>query len=197
MPLRLVNHVNDPWLARWLPMMIERAGVSAVLELGCGDGIDTATLTGAGLHVVAVDWSAEAIERARGAAPNAEFFVRDVRAPFPVHTTQVVVASLALHYFAWAETLDVIERIRTTLGARGVLVSRFNSTNDHNFGASGYPRIEDNYYRVRGRTKRFFDRASIDALFAEGWRMLAIEECTIHRYEKPKVVWEVVVERDG
>ena len=76
-------------------------------------------------------------------------------------------------------------------------IGRFNSTSDHNYGANGYPRIEDNYYLVRSRRKRFFDRDSIDTLFAEGWRRLSIAEFTIHRYEKPKAVWEVVVEKDG
>jgi SAM-dependent methyltransferase len=192
-----VPHASaDPWLQRWLTTIRERAGASVVLELGCGDGGDTATLIGAGLHVVAVDRSADAVERARIAVPDAEFHVCDLRSPFPVHSAQVIVASLSLHYFDWAETRTIIQRIRATLGPSGLFIGRFNSTNDHNFGASGYPRIDENYYRVRGRTKRFFDRASIDALFGAGWRILGIEELTIHRYDKPKVVWEVVAERN-
>jgi len=186
----------DTWLERWLPLLRERAGASAVLELGCGDGADTATLTDAGLHVVAVDWSADAIGRARITVPDAEFHVGDLREAFPVHAARVIVASLSLHYFSWAETCGILAHIRATLGPRGVFVGRFNSTNDHNFGASGYPRIGENYYRVRGRTKRFFDRAAMDALFGAGWRVLALEERTIHRYEKPKVVWEVVAETE-
>jgi len=35
---------GDPWLARWLPLLAERAGGRPVLELGCGGGRDTATL---------------------------------------------------------------------------------------------------------------------------------------------------------
>lgn len=177
--------------------MCERAGTSAVLELGCGDGRDTATMTEAGLHVVAIDLSTDAIERARTAAPGAEFHVSDVRAPFPVRAAQVIVASLSLHYFDWTETLDIIARIRATLGPRGLFIGRFNSTSDHNFGASGYPQIDANYNLVRGRRKRFFDRDSIETLFGVGWRTIAVEELAIHRYDKPKVVWEVVVEKDS
>jgi SAM-dependent methyltransferase len=187
----------DQWLQRWLPRMCERAGASAVLELGCGDGRDTAAMAEAGLHVVAIDLAADAIARARAAAPGAEFHVNDVRAPFPVHAAPVIVASLSLHYFDWTETLAIIARIRATLGPRGLFIGRFNSTNDHNFGASGYPRIDDNYYLVRGRHKRFFDRDSIDTLFGVGWRTIAVGETTIQRYDEPKVVWEVVVEKDG
>jgi hypothetical protein len=50
---------------------------------------------------------------------------------------------------------------------------------------------------VDGKPKRFFDRKAIDALFAKGWRMHSVEECLIDRYRHPKVVWEVILERDA
>ena len=109
----------------------------------------------------------------------------------------MIIASLSLHYFGWVETVALVEKIRATLRMRGALLCRLNSTNDHNYGASGHPRIEDDYYLVEGEPKRFFDRASIEALFATGWRMLSLEERVIERYAKPKVVWEVIVERDA
>jgi hypothetical protein len=43
--------------------------------------------------------------------------------------------------------------------------------------------------------KRFFDKASIQELFNKGWRTVAAEEMMIDKYEQPKVVWEVVLER--
>ena len=46
---------RDPWLARWLTLIGERAGGLPVLELGCGGGRDSAVLVAAGLHVVGVD----------------------------------------------------------------------------------------------------------------------------------------------
>ena len=79
----------------------------------------------------------------------------------------------------------------------GVLLCRLNSTNDHNYGASGHPRIADDYFSVNGEPKRFFSRESIQQLFATGWRMLATEEMVIHKYAHLKVAWEVVVERDA
>ncbi len=162
-------------------------------------GKDTAILVEAGFRVVAVDLSPRAIERARAAVPQAEFYVRDLRAPFPVTAAEVgvIIASLSLHYFAWAETLALVERIRTTLRPRGALLCRLNSTNDHNYGAIGYPRIEDDYYLVQGEPKRFFNQTSIEAVFATGWRMLSVAERVIQRYAQPKVVWEVILERDA
>jgi SAM-dependent methyltransferase len=189
----------DPWLQDWLQLLRDRAGAAPILELGCGIGKDTAILVEAGFRVVAVDLSPRAIERARAAVPQAEFHISDLRAPFPVTAAEVgaIIASLSLHYFAWVETLALVERIRTTLRPRGALLCRLNSTNDHNYGAIGYPRIEDNYYLVQGEPKRFFNQTSIEAVFATGWRMLSVTERVIQRYSQPKVVWEVILERDA
>jgi SAM-dependent methyltransferase len=186
---------RDPWLARWLPLVAERAMGLPVLELGCGGGRDSAVLAAAGHRVVGVDLSAEAVERARQRVPSAAFHCQDIRAPFPVERAGVVVASLSLHYFPWPETAALVERIGRLLEPAGVLLCRLNSTNDHHFGASGHPRIEDDYYLVDGEPKRFFGRAAVDRLFSSGWRMQSVEERTINRYDLPKAAWEVALEK--
>ena len=186
---------SDAWLERWLPLIGERAGSLSILEVGCGGGHDTEVLTGAGHRVVAIDLSPDAIARARARAPHAVFHCQDSRAPFPVDAAGVVVASLSLHYFLWPETEALVGRIRSLLRPAGLLLCRLNSTNDHNFGASGHPRIDENFYLVDGAPKRFFDRATVDRLFSSGWRVLSAEERIIDRYERPKSAWEVVVEK--
>jgi SAM-dependent methyltransferase len=188
---------SDPWLQRWLSLVRERAGSLPVLELGCGTGEDTATLLGAGHPVIAIDLSQLSITEAKAKVPAAEYHCQDIRSPFPTGATQlgVVVASLSLHYFTWLETLALVERIRDTLRPSGVLLCRLNSTNDHNYGASGHVRIAENYFSVHGEPKRFFDRPSIQALFAKGWSTLAADELVTHKYAHPKSVWEVVLER--
>lgn len=189
---------SDPWLQRWLPLVRERAGVLPVLELGCGRGDDTATIVAAGHRVIAIDLSASAIAEAQAKVPMAEFHCQDIRAPFPAHALElgVVIASLSLHYFPWAETIALVDRVHNALRVGGVVLCRLNSTNDHNYGASGHPPIEDNYFSVRGQPKRFFSYAAVQQLFVTGWRVLATEEMVIQKYAQPKVVWEVVVERD-
>lgn len=190
---------TDAWLQRRLPLIAERRGGTPVLELGCGTGRDTATLTRAGHHVLALDLSWASIVVAKLRAPGAKFYRQDILAPFPVGeaSTGVIVASLSLHYFTWADTLNLVSRIRQTLRPGGVLLCRLNSTGDVNFGAIGHERLEDSYYRVRDVPKRFFDRASVEALFASGWRTLSIQEAVIDRYVLAKTVWEVVLEREG
>jgi len=186
---------SDPWLDRWLPLIAERAAGLPILELGCGSGRDSEILTAAGHRVVGVDVSSTAIANACRRVPVAEFHCQDLRAAFPLERAGVIVASLSLHYFPWEETGELVERLRRTLEPNGLLLCRLNSTNDHHYGASGHPAIAENYYLVDGEPKRFFDRASVDRLFAGGWRTLGKKEGVIARYDHPKSVWEVILER--
>ncbi len=188
---------GDPWLDRWLPLIGRHAAGLPILELGCGGGRDSAALAAAGHRVIGVDQSAQAIEKARQRVHTGTFHCQDLRAPFPVGDAAVgvVIASLSLHYFPWSETEELVRRVRRTLMPGGLLLCRLNSTNDRHFGAVGHPEIEANYYNVDGEPKRFFDRASVDRLFGDGWRTIDCGEWVIDRYDQPKVAWEVALER--
>lgn len=193
--------LHDPWLKRWLPVLREtaRARELPVLELGCGTGDDTATLVEAGLAVTAFDISSAAVAAARFRVPAATVSCQDVRDPFPlsVGAAGAVVASLTLHYFPWAETVELVRRIRETLAPRGLLLCRLNSTEDKNFGAAGNPAIEPNFYMVDGQPKRFFDEQSVDEIFEYGWDVLSKEHQTTRKYVRTKALWEVVLRRRG
>ena len=182
----------DSWLTRWLPMIRQHAEETPIFEVGCGSGADTATLVSAGLEVVAIDLSPAAIERARKYVPSATFLTRDVRQEFPqqVQGTGVIIASLSLHYFAWAETVTLFNRVQQTLRQGGLFVCRLNSTKDVNFGALGHPEIEPNYYQVEGEAKRFFNQASIELLLSNGWAILSLDHMSTNKYSKPKALWE-------
>lgn len=189
--------IIDPWLSRWLPLVLERAEDGRVLEVGCGPGDDTETLSAVGLKVHAFDVSSFAVEKTRIRVPSATVECRDIREPLPEQATDlgVIVASLSLHYFAWDETQVIVQRIRSALRPGGVLLCRLNSTADHNFGASGNPEVEPNFFLVNGEPKRFFDNHSVESLFVEGWNTLSLEHFTTRKYVKEKALWEVVLER--
>lgn len=188
--------LKDLWLERWLPLLARHSANLPILELGCGSGQDSAVLAAAGHAVIGIDLSERSIAGVRARVPSGKFHCQDIRAPFPLPPggAGAVVASLSLHYFPWPETLALAARIRETLRPDGVLLCRLNSTNDHHFGASGHPEIEPDYYMVDGEPKRFFNRAAVERLFAGGWRTIALEEKVIDRYERPKFVWEAVLE---
>jgi SAM-dependent methyltransferase len=189
----------DPWLARWLPMAVERAGTDPVLEIGCGHGDDTAVLVGAGLRVQAFDLSPTALAVAKLRVPSATFEQRDIREPLPLPPGSVglVVASLSLHYFPWAATRDIVARIHAVLRPGGLLLCRLNSTEDRNFGATGHPAIEPGFFMVDGEPKRFFDRPAVEALFAQGWKQVSLEHFVTRKYIRSKALWETVLERVG
>jgi len=189
--------LHDPWLARWLPLLKDCAGTRPVLEIGCGTGADTATLAEAGFAVVAFDLSAASAAATRARVPAAQVSCQDVRAPFPLGTGEAgaVIASLSLHYFPWAETLGLVQRIRATLQPGGLFLCRLNSVEDKHFGATGHPAIEPDYYLVDGQPKRFFDERGTAALFAGGWQLLSMEHQTTRKYVRQKALWEVVARR--
>lgn len=187
---------DDLWLERWLAVLRTLSPTHDVLELGCGSGRDTKYLVEQGFTVTATDIARDALKACAQKAPTAECLEVDVRRPLPFNdrSYHAVVASLCLHYFLREQTLAILGEIRRCLKQDGLLLSRFNSTNDVNFGAVGFREIEPNFYAVRGRSKRFFDRKTLQETFADGWEIRSIEEMTILRYSRPKVVWEVIAQ---
>ncbi len=185
---------NDPWLDKWLDLIKQKSANGLVLELGCGNGWDTIDLLSAGYNVIAADISTANLAECTRSVPQAKFVQLDNGQPFPFadRTLSVIVASLSLHYFTWTVTMQITSELRRCLKTDGILLARFNSTHDYNFGASTTePPIEPNLYFLDTMTKRFFDEEAVRA-FLHGWDIQFLEENVIHRYEKPKSVWEVM-----
>lgn len=179
--------------------MLETSGDVPILELGCGGGQDARFLTERGFAVVATDFSEEALELTRRRAPGATLKNADLTLglPFSDAAFRVILASLSLHYFPWLLTLKIVSDIRRCLGPGGYLLARFNSTRDPHYSAAEKREIEANFYLVGGMPKRLFDRASVDALFEEGWDAVEADERVTRRYGGEKLVWEVAARRAG
>jgi protein-L-isoaspartate O-methyltransferase len=94
--------LRDPWLIRCLPLIVARAEASPVLEIGCGQGDDTAALAGAALRVIAFDLDRVAVGIAKARVPSAIVERRGIRDPWPEQARGlgVVVASQSLHDFS-------------------------------------------------------------------------------------------------
>lgn len=187
----------DPWLDRWLELIKLRCAERPILEIGCGYGDDTETLVNAGIRVTGFDVSEEAVAATKARVPSACIEQRDIRDGLPSEAINlgVVIASLSLHYFTWAETEKIVDQIRLALRPGGILLCRLNSTEDRNFGAGQGIEIEPGYFRIQDELKRFFDARAVDRLFEHGWDRLSVEHITTRKYQMEKAVWEIVLER--
>ena len=187
---------SDQWLERWRSIL-DTAREGKVLELGCGSGRDSRYLSGLGLSLIAGDYSQPALDVCRQHAPFADIRLIDIRDPLPFKDNlfPVIVASLCLHFFSWAKTVAIMDELRRCLKAGGFLLARLNSTTDMHHGAVGQQEVEPGLYRVDGKLKRFFDREAVERLIGKEWKVYSLEESTVYRYESPKVLWEVVLEK--
>jgi SAM-dependent methyltransferase len=188
---------DDKWLEEHAERLRDAAGAAPLLELGCGGGRDTAQLIAMGHRVVAADLRHEAVASCALDVPAALPLQLNLSAPLPfaAGAFPAVLASLCLHYFAWEVTVGIVGEIRRCLRDGGLLLVRLNSTEDIHHGAGSGEPLEVNFFRVGGRTKRFFDRTAVHCLFHD-WRIAAVAHKTILRYEKPKAVWEAILYAD-
>ncbi len=181
------------WLNKWRALISEKT----ILELGCGDGVDTQVLLESASSVIACDLNSADVERNRMAISGAQFLELNHAQPLPFENGRfdVVLASLSLHYFTWEKTQDIVAEISRVLVPEGVLICRLNSTQDVNYGASGYPEVERGLYEFEGQTKRFFRRQDVLELFGKYWSFSDLRHDVIDRYELPKSVWSCRVQK--
>ncbi len=178
---------DDQWLDKWEPVIKGQA----VLELGCGDGVDTRVLLESASSVIACDLNGADIEGNRVTMSDVQFLELNHAQPLPFENARfdVVLASLSLHYFTWEKTRDIVAEISRVLVPEGVLICRVNSTQDVNYGAKGYPQIEYGLYEFERQTKRFFSRQDVVGLFEKHWFINDLRHDVIDRYEFHKNVW--------
>jgi len=190
----------DPWIfLHTSPFALK--GNERILDLGCGRGYDSQYLEKLGKKIITADYSGGALTRSRRLLNNpcpVQFDMRD-GFPFTKLSFKLIVANLSLHYFSKILTEKIIHEMGVLIMDEGCLVARVNSKKDHGFisASTNYESvIEEDFFIYQGIPRRFFDKDSLEELFANGWEILFLEEKKIDRYEKPKVLWEIIARKD-
>jgi SAM-dependent methyltransferase len=191
----VMNPTGASWLESHEPLL-RASSNRPIMDLGCGCGDDTVYLRQRGFDTVSCDYSEEALRRLSGLAHGAKTACLDMAdgLPFPPGAFKAVVANLSLHYFSWHDTERIVADIHRVLADDGCLLCRVNSVADTEHGAGQGIRIEEHFYNVGGKHKRFFDKEQLARLF-RGWELLLCAERRLTRTGKTKVFWEVVVRK--
>ncbi|SJN37901.1 Methyltransferase type 12 [Microbacterium esteraromaticum] len=125
----------DPWGVdtRWYEQrkreltaaILPRPRYERVLELACGTGAFTRMLAERSAHVLAVDASAHALEKARvrlGDAPHVQIREMDLLSDWPEGRFDLIVLSEVAYYWSAADWAQVLDRVDGSLDADGVFV---------------------------------------------------------------------------
>ena len=162
-------------------------GDLSVLDLGCGQGHDVRRFAQAGYTVFGMDFSTEAIKRARRATPWIRWRRRqrtnlrehDItrRLPYPDHSFDGVFSHLALHYITDEVTRRVFADIERVTKPGGILVFTVKSVADSYCGKGD--RIANNVYCRKGHVRHFFSDDYARELLT-GWAIQTIEHLEGH-----------------
>ncbi|WP_094606727.1 hypothetical protein SPSIL_011480 [Sporomusa silvacetica DSM 10669] len=181
----------DMWLDKYTDIL-QKSHDTPIIDLGCGFGNDTLYLCERGYKVISCDFSDEALKRLESFInePVTKLFDMTTGLPFDTQSTAIIIADLSLHYFSWLTTQKILTEIKRILKRNGSLLARVNSVKDINHGAGQGTVIEENYYYLDGKCKRFFEKRQLDELFAD-WEVIHIDEYEMDRYKSSKILWEI------
>jgi SAM-dependent methyltransferase len=168
-----------------------------IVDLGCGYGNDTLYLHERGYQVVSCDLSMEALNRLSHFVdkPVIRNFDMLTGLPFDTGSARIIIADLSLHYFSWADTRRIINDIERVLSNGCYLLCRVNSTRDTHHGTGEGLQLEEDYYEIKGRKKRFFSQDRLKELFIN-WHISYMGEYSLIRFGKEKMLWEVAARKD-
>lgn len=183
------------WLDKYEDILAKSKSIP-IIDLGCGLGNDTFYLKKRGYEVISCDFSENALKKLSSSIDNLKVKCFDMKdgLPFEDNCAKIVVSDLSLHYFTWNETQNILKEINRILMDKGVLLCRVNSINDINYGVGQGIKIEENYYNIEGKLKRFFNEAQLRELF-NNWDIQYIKETEINRYKLKKIAWEISAEK--
>ena len=186
--------IYDHWLDSALPEIL---AAQTVVDLGCGNGVDSLFLAEQGASPIGCDISREALDALAARAPGVRTLCFDMTKglPFADGAVDVLIADLSLHFFPWETTRAIADEILRALRPGGLLLCRVNALEDFR-QREGDVEVEPHFYRTGGRDTRFFDEAALRMLL-QRFALEKIEHGVTEKYPKcgPKHFWMVAARR--
>ncbi len=189
-----MTKIDYNWLSSYSEYLIDKT----VLELGAGYGEDSVIIDSLCDNLFAIEKAEYAAEIVKQRVPNATvIFCGDFRTILPQLKAKfdTVIASLSLHYFNEADTQQLLRDIANVMDKDSTLIVRVNSSKDVNYGAKGFPKIENEYFNINGFPKRFFSKKGLDYFFNKDWEINNLSEKSIDRYPLEKIIWEFTAKK--
>lgn len=149
---------------------LRSAGSKTVLDLGCGNGAFTSTLTAEGFDVTGLDFSESGIELARAEHPGAKFGVYEIGSPLPaehVHAYDAVVSTEVIEHLLLPRQLMTCARDALKPGGMFVVSTPFHGYLK-NLALALTGKFDSHWHPLRdyGHVK-FFSRSTLTQLFEE------------------------------
>jgi SAM-dependent methyltransferase len=185
----------DDWLQPWQARL---QTLGRALDVGCGDGLETARLQALGLEVTATDIAEQALARSRERTPEARHLLADAR-HMPMlddASFDLVIAHLSLHYFDREGSRQAFGELARVLKPGGLLLACVNADDDIHYGAPGDSSAWE-LVMVDGVPKQFFTEAKLREALGEPYRIESLLKRSSLRYGAPKSLWELAAARLG
>ena len=187
----------DDWLTKQPFYSIIHNEKGMILDLGCGQGNNTLFLSELGKNVISADLSTEALKIVSENIPTANTVQLDMKEPLPFKDNEfnIVVSDFSLQYFDKDTTFKIIKELSRIISNDGYLMLRLSSINDVNYGAIQGNKLEEHYYFVEKRNKRYYDENDI-IMFFNDWKIIKLEEekSSLQRYEYERDYFIVLVQ---
>jgi SAM-dependent methyltransferase len=186
---------HDGWLDKY-EEYINVDKDTTIIDLGIGWGNNADYFLKRKFRVEGCDFCPEAIKVMNELYPDVKVYFMDLREPLPWEnlSTSVVLGDLSLHYFNYSDVNNILEEIKRILKPGGLLLCRVNSDKAKNYGMGEGEKLEENVYDTTSGIKMFFNEKMINNIFKD-WKIIHCNEYTTGRFDKPKLIWEIAVQR--
>lgn len=167
--------VDQELVTRLSSGLFRSARPLTILDLGCGQCSSSIYRGNVFDHVIAVDWSRTALEKAQNvveSGPRVSLVLHDISKPMPFEpeTIDGCMSHLTLHCFPAEVALSIVEDVRRVLVCNGVFAFSLKTKCDPYFG-EGRQLTPDTFVRS-GHFRRFYDTESMEELFkGRGWQL--------------------------